>query len=80
MNNYMKRRWERRRLAAVDKLGGKCVNCGDRDELEFDHIDPATKLYSIARASSFSQSRFDAEVAKCQLLCRECHQEKHRPS
>ncbi len=77
MNLYMKRRWVKRRAQAVTRLGGKCVECGSTDNLEFDHIDPTTKVCSIARASSFSQVRFDAEVQKCQLLCVEHHKVKH---
>ncbi len=78
MNDYMKRRWGKRRAAAVASLGGKCVICGTTDKLEFDHIDPTTKVASIARASSFSLVRFDAEVAKCQLLCVDHHKAKHK--
>lgn len=73
MNIYMKRRWERRRALAVEYLGGKCVECGSEDNLDFDHIDPETKLMSIARASSRSEEFFWAEVSKCQLLCKPHH-------
>lgn len=77
MNNYMKNRWIKRRMSAVEHLGGACIECGSLDELEFDHIDPSTKTCSIARASSFSEKRFWEEVDKCQLLCPPCHTEKH---
>ena len=76
MNNYMKKRWEQRRKQAIEKLGGKCTICGNSENLEFDHIDPSTKLYTIARASSFSEKRFWEEVSKCQLLCVVHHQNK----
>lgn len=79
MNNYMKNRYKKRRSEAIDKLGGKCVVCGTTQDLEFDHIEPHTKEITIARASSFSESRWQAEIAKCQLLCHTCHVEKHRP-
>ena len=78
MNNYMKNRWIKRRQLAVDYLGGRCVKCESLEDLEFDHIDQQTKICSIARASSFSESRFWAEVDKCQLLCESCHKEKHK--
>lgn len=80
MNEYMKQRWKRRRLEAVRFLGGKCVNCGetDADTLDFDHIDPKTKLYTIAKASGFSEKRFWSEIKKCQLLCIICHKKKTR--
>jgi hypothetical protein len=76
MNEYMKARWERRRKQAVEYLGGKCVKCGSEDELEFDHIDPSTKTYTVASASSRNEVVFWAEVDKCQLLCKPHHVEK----
>lgn len=76
MNTYMKERWRKRRLAAIEYLGGECVHCGATESLEFDHIEPKTKTMSIARASSLSEIRFWAEVRKCQLLCTDCHKQK----
>jgi hypothetical protein len=76
MNTYMKQRWTKRRAAAVEFLGGECKGCGWKEELDFDHIDPATKVMAIARASSRSETFFWTEVKKCQLLCKPCHLEK----
>lgn len=69
MNLYMKQRWEKRRAAALEFLGGKCVECDSTEDLHFDHIDPKTKVMTIARASSRSEDFFWTEVKKCQLLC-----------
>lgn len=77
MNAYMKERWEKRRLAAIEQLGGKYVQCGSNINLEFDHVDPSEKSFTIAKASSFSEVRFQAELIKCQLLCKSCHELKH---
>ena len=76
MNSYMKNRWERRRGAAIEKLGGVCVLCGTNKFLEFDHIDRSTKTMTVARASSRNEEFFWNEVMKCQLLCKPCHLEK----
>lgn len=76
MNDYMKRCWKRRRENAVKLLGGKCVVCGKTEELEFDHIEPKTKLMSIAKMSGLSEQRFQEELKKCQLLCHKHHVEK----
>lgn len=76
MNLYMKRRWKLRREIAVAFLGGRCANCGTVEALEFDHIDPTTKIKTIAKFSSASELKFWAEVKKCQLLCESCHNEK----
>lgn len=73
MNEYMKKRWELRRKIAIGFLGGFCVDCGSTNDLEFDHVNPATKSFTIAQASSFSEERFWNEVEKCQLLCKKCH-------
>ena len=76
MNNYMKNRWTKRRLTAIEKLGGKRKECNSTENLQFDHIDRLTKIASIADMSSMSEIKFWAEVDKCQLLCLKCHQKK----
>jgi hypothetical protein len=63
-----------RRLHYVQLHGGKCVKCGSVERLEFDHINPATKIEH--RIWSWSKPRLEAELAKCQLLCQSCHIEK----
>ncbi|MEM1416560.1 MAG: HNH endonuclease [Myxococcota bacterium] len=56
--------------------GKSCVKCGSVERLELDHIDPAQKVtHSIW---SWSQARREAEIAKCQVLCRRCHKRKTR--
>lgn len=48
-----------------------CVNCGSTKSLELDHIDPSTKVSH--NIWSWSAERRDEEVAKCQVLCVDCH-------
>lgn len=76
INAYMKNRWEKRRAKAVEFLGGCCKRCGSTESLDFDHIDPKTKVMTIARASSRREEFFWEEVRKCQLLCKLCHIDK----
>lgn len=69
------------RIHMLEYLNGKsCVQCGINDirVLEFDHIDPKTKAFGIARAitSTFSWERISVEIAKCQILCANCHKIK----
>lgn len=73
---YQKKRWAKRKQELIDFLGGKCVKCGSTEELQFDHIDPSTKSFTIASCPTASEERMMAEIKKCQLLCRKCHEEK----
>jgi len=68
---------------------GGCVHCGlvidesNHPEFDWDHIDPATKLYNVCQMSLHSIAMIAREIAKCQLLCAECHSirtntEKHQ--
>lgn len=54
--------------------GKTCVICGRTDSLELDHINPETKVSH--RIWSWSEPRRLKELAKCQVLCSLCHQEK----
>ena len=43
--------WKARtKKRALDYLGARCVTCGVPDALDFDHIDPATKVIEISNA------------------------------
>jgi len=65
-----------RRLAWIAEQGGKCVQCGSTERLEVDHRDPAEKVSH--RIWTWGESRRAPELAKCQVLCYECHHEKSR--
>jgi hypothetical protein len=71
---YMNERyWDRRnRLLAV--LGGRCVDCGVAEQLEFDHVDQLTKSFGISRRlNSAPWNVLLAEAEKCVLRCQACH-------
>jgi 5-methylcytosine-specific restriction endonuclease McrA len=78
MRGYIRerRRWRRQRL--IEMLGGECVRCGTTDDLEFDHIDPSTKLFAVGSDMSRAWAKLVEEALKTQLLCRPCHVEKGR--
>jgi hypothetical protein len=81
MRDYVLARWHRRRLKGIELLGGACVDCGgiDTERLEFDHIDPAIKKFTISSKTSCSEKEFLEELAKCELRCDEpCHKERTR--
>lgn len=56
--------------------GKSCVTCGSTESLELDHIDPTTKVHHAIW--SWRAERREAELAKCQPLCRDCHISKSR--
>jgi len=77
MTEYQKDRYQRRRSAAIEALGGVCVRCGSTDTLEFDHISASSKTYDISKIfAGGSEAKVQAELLKCQLLCHECHVKK----
>jgi len=60
-----------------------CVICGEHDirTLEFDHLDPATKSFGIAKGITDGRN-WDViltEIKKCRILCANCHK-KHTAS
>lgn len=77
MREYIAKRYKRLRSEWIERLGGKCVMCGSEDNLEFDHIDASQKKYNVSKIlSTHSKQKVEEEMAKCQLLCSECHLEK----
>lgn len=56
-----------------------CVDCTESDPLvlEFDHIDRATKSDHVSRLIAYSSwHRIDAEIAKCEVRCANCHRRR----
>lgn len=66
-------RYYARKQEAIDFLGGKCVDCGTTEMLEFDHIDPSTKLYNIGMIMLHGDDKLYKELKKCVLRCHTCH-------
>ncbi|WP_419538486.1 HNH endonuclease signature motif containing protein [Mycobacteroides franklinii] len=50
------------------------MKCGSTEDLEIDHIDPATKVSTIN--FSWGKKKLASELAKCQTLCKSCHRLK----
>jgi hypothetical protein len=58
-----------------------CMDCGGRFPpyaMDFDHRDPTQKLFDIASGKSMLKSRasLEAEVAKCDVICANCHRQR----
>ena len=57
-----------------------CVKCGESRLycIDFHHIDPSKKSFPIGMSSKDkSDEIFEAEIAKCVCLCKNCHSEFH---
>lgn len=76
MRNYMLKRYHKLRHEIVEFLGGVCIKCGSDENLEIDHIKPNSKKFSIGDYWSVASNKLEAELAKCQLLCKACHLKK----
>ena len=55
-----------------------CLDCNNRFapyQMDFDHRDPATKAFNLCSATAMLKSRATLleEVAKCDIVCANCH-------
>lgn len=73
---YFRNYYAKKRAKYIDLLGGKCVECGSMEKLDFDHKDPSTKTFPIGKLMNFSEDIVLEELKKCQLLCEDCHDVK----
>lgn len=74
---------KRKKIQAVELLGGKCQICGYckcNDALDFHHIGD-DKEFNIGQAiPRWKWSRVVDELKKCVLLCANCHRELYSKS
>lgn len=57
-----------------------CQHCGAAGDIDFHHIDRATKSFSIgaaAKSNHYTLAEVQAELAKCVPLCSSCHGHMH---
>lgn len=62
------------------KLADGCALCGynkSAKALHYHHRDPADKEFCVADSVMYAWSRITAEIAKCDVLCANCHAEQH---
>jgi hypothetical protein len=58
------------------KLERGCADCGYAAHpaaLDFDHLPGAGKLYRVCTMAGMSRVLVDAEIAKCEVVCANCH-------
>jgi hypothetical protein len=78
MEHVSKRR-RKMKLILVADAGGRCALCGyDRcmGALHFHHVDPSNKQFHLSmQGVTRSLAAARVEMAKCVLLCANCHAE-----
>ena len=78
------RRGRRCKLKLLSLLGGQCGRCGyssNHAALEFHHLEPESKSFSLDLRSLTNRSRDSvlSESGKCVVLCSNYHAEEHNP-
>ncbi len=74
---YNKARFKRVKKWMFETIGGNCIICGII-ATEIDHIDPNTKSFNLTKGWSKAKHIVEAELQKCQPLCKPCHINKTR--
>lgn len=77
-------RGRERKLHLIRLLGGACQRCGymrNHAAIAFHHRSPGSKSFQLdlRNLSNRTWQRVLDEVAKCDLLCCNCHLEVHNP-
>lgn len=67
-----------RKRRAIQLLGGACQDCGFKTDFlavyDFDHREPSEKEFEVSRlCRTASWERIEKELAKCDLVCANCH-------
>ena len=66
----------RRRWLNIYKVRKGCSLCGYNENsaaLQFDHLDPSTKVRDVSNMITLKLKRLMDEVRKCRVLCANCH-------
>lgn len=69
----------KREIANEAKVGG-CIRCGELElaALDFHHRNPSERLFTLgSNIASRTVEAIKAEIAKCDVLCANCHRKLH---
>ncbi len=81
MADYMLKRYHDKMTHAKEQFDNVCSLCGSSEQLEFHHINPLEKSFTIgSEMLSLSDAKIQAELEKCQLICNLCHRQRHSSS
>ena len=79
-SSYMIRRYNSRKLACIEFLGGKCSECNGKfhpSVFNFHHVDPKIKKFDWGKLKIQSVKTVADEIRKCVLICSNCHSKEH---
>lgn len=71
------------KFACLMTAGGKCNGCSEKVTLRntamflFHHVNPSEKSFNMAGAYRRNMSNIFSEMAKCEVMCFNCHQKLH---
>ena len=77
-----KKRGLARKLHFIEQLGGKCSKCGYAKNvaaLAFHHVNGKDFQIDVRALSNRKIEPILSEIAKCVLVCHNCHAETHNP-
>ena len=62
------------------KMISYCQDCGSKDNLTFDHIlkNGVVKCFNLSDAAHYTYKKVYAEINKCEIVCRICHDIRER--
>jgi len=70
--------YHRRRKALLDRLGGRCVQCGSVEELQFHHVNNGHDTHGQGGWQALLRLEREVENGEeIQILCRTCHELLH---
>ena len=75
-----KRAQDQKRQILLDARAGGCIKCGEKHPscLDFHHRGgKKDKLGNISETRKFAVKRILEEIAKCDVLCANCHRKHH---
>lgn len=75
----MERYREKQEYIEEYKKTHPCERCGfdNYKALVFHHRDASTKSFELSQGPHRSYDQIDAEIAKCEVLCANCHEAHH---
>lgn len=75
------RRDNNRTWATELKASKGCATCPEKDTrcLDFHHVDPKNKSFTISNHLHYARSALEAEINKCVVVCSNCHRKLENP-